>query len=123
MTNGNDIMTVKLENCRFFGRHGVMNQETVAGNEFIAGVTVEYAITEPIEDDLDRTVSYADLYDILKTEMDRPRKLLETVAQSVAEEIKLRFPNLMKIEVAITKVTPPIPGISGSATVKFSKIF
>lgn len=113
-------MTIRLEDCRFYAYHGVMPQENIAGNEFVAGVTVEYASDENIDDDIGNTVSYADLYEILRTEMGKPRKLLETVAKSIAGEIRQRFPQLSKIEVCIRKITPPIPGINGSASVTFT---
>lgn len=114
-------MKVALRDCRFYGHHGVMEQEQVAGNEFSVSLEVVYTPGETISDDIEKTISYADLYEIVKEEMEAPRKLLETVAASITDRICRRWPQVTRADVAITKITPPIPGITGSATVTFSR--
>lgn len=107
-----------LEKARFFARHGVMEQERVVGNEFEVNVMIRVAYSEAIAaDNLDATVSYADLFDIVKSEMEKPRQLLEAVAASIVTEIKACFPFVMGGEVSVRKVSPPIPGFTGSASV------
>lgn len=118
----NDIITVALENCRFFGSHGVFPQEAIAGNEFEISVEVNYQTTRDIdgEESLDTTISYADLYDIVRDEMAKPKMLLETIAKSIALRINNQFAGCEEIKVTIKKVTPPIHGISGSARVTYT---
>ncbi len=78
---------IKLDNCRFFAFHGVLPVEKTTGNEFIVSVRVEYSVKSPEEDDLTNTISYADIYEIIKEEIAGPRNLLETVARQLGEKI------------------------------------
>ena len=121
-------LTVSLENLSFFAHHGVMSQENIVGNEFIVTLHV-YLDPSRIEKDvtgdqseefLEHTVSYADLYEIVENVMKIPCQLLETVALRTAKAIKLKFPQILGGEIKICKLTPPIPGITGSASVSYS---
>ncbi len=126
-----------LDKCRFYAYHGVMPQEQIAGNEFEVSVEVNYQPVCLGGDMLESTVSYADIYEIVKQEMHRPRQLLETVAGDISDRI-LTLPGItstgdthsatssikiLRTQVSITKITPPIAGINGSATVKLTRNF
>lgn len=109
---------ISLTNLRFYAKHGVWEQENKIGNEFIVTVRIRIPADKMITDDnLDLTISYADLYEIVKEEMEKPRKLLETVAASIAERITSRWSTILSGSVTICKSTPPIAHISGSAEV------
>lgn len=122
--------TISLEGCRFFARHGVMEQETKAGNEFELSLEamVDDVIDHPavylenISDDIAKTVSYADLYEICREEMQIPRRLLESVAKRIALRSLEKFHMIDSIKVTISKITPPISGITGSASVTFKAV-
>lgn len=116
-----EIITVNLENCRFFAQHGVMRQEQVSGNEFEVNISVRYLVNGPNDDNPDSTISYADLYEIAKCEMAKPRKLLETVARAISDRIEESWHWIEDVTVEIRKITPPIPGITGSASVKINR--
>lgn len=111
---------IKLTDLHFHAHHGVLPQETKVGNEFIVSVSIAIPFNEAIlDDDLDATISYADIYDIVKEEMDKPKKLLETVAAMISIRIKQRWNEILCGEIKICKSTPPIPGISGASEVDF----
>ena len=121
-----DYITVSLDDCRFYARHGVFAQERRAGNEFVVAIRVDYVWEhqkgdEP-SDDLADTISYADLYEIVKQEMERPRQLLETVASTIADRIAEQFRTVKELRVRIRKITPPIEGINGSASVELKRL-
>lgn len=116
-------MTVRLEKCRFFARHGVMTQERTVGNEFEVTVAVDYNASIFNGDDISATISYADLYEIAKEEMMKPRNLLESVAVAVADRIEKIAEHILKIRVEIRKITPPIAGIDGSASIDYARYF
>lgn len=66
--------------------------------------------TAGIEDDLSRTVNYAELADVAANIVEGPsRDLIETVAAEVAETAMQRFEILHAIEVTIHKPKAPIP--------------
>ncbi len=118
-------ITIYLSDLHFFGRHGVLPQERVTGNDFVVNVELLTeargleAMVSRSHEDLAETISYADVYEVVKAQMETPRQLLETVAISTANELRTRFPSIVSGLVSITKVTPPIPGITGSAGVTY----
>lgn len=110
---------IVLKELRFFGRHGVLDQETLIGNEFIVDVRVRIPYSDTILDDkLDYTISYADIYTIVEEEMLKPRKLLETVAACICNRLSTTWPQILSGSISICKSTPPIPRITGSSEVR-----
>lgn len=100
---------VFLKNARFHALHGVLPQEQVVGNDYLVNLTVDYDFTAAMEtDELSGTVSYADLFEIIKEEMAIPSKLLEHVAGRIGKRIFVEFPAIQKIQLAINKVNPPM---------------
>lgn len=103
-----DRMTITVDALRFYARHGVGAQERAVGNDF--EVSVEIEIPPVYTDELTDTVSYADIVDIVKTEMAQPSKLIEHVAARIRDALLRRFPTIRSGRVRVAKLTPPIPG-------------
>ena len=66
------------------------------------------------------TLNYEELYAVIKSVMEVPTKLLETVAHSIAERTLSSFPEAIHVEVKISKFNPPIGGVCRKATVVVS---
>lgn len=113
-------ITVSLTDLRFYSHHGVFQQETDLGNEFSVDFSGQLKMnSETIEsDDLRSTISYADVYSEIDSEMKNVSKLLENVAWRIIRRIGKRWPQFSKITVKITKISPPISGFIGNASVK-----
>ncbi|WP_144793972.1 dihydroneopterin aldolase [Corynebacterium singulare] len=100
---------IELTGLECFGYHGVFEEEKKTGQPFIVDVTC-WLDTAGIEDDLNRTVNYAELADVTAHIVEGPsRDLIETVAAEVAETAMQRFEILHAIEVTIHKPKAPIP--------------
>lgn len=100
---------IELTGLECFGYHGVFEEEKKTGQPFIVDVTC-WLDTAGIEDDLNRTVNYAELADVTARIVEGPsRDLIETVAADVAETAMQRFEILHAIEVTIHKPKAPIP--------------
>ncbi|MBU5654761.1 dihydroneopterin aldolase [Corynebacterium aurimucosum] len=100
---------IELTGLECFGYHGVFEEEKKTGQPFIVDVTC-WLDTAGIEDDLSRTVNYAELADVAGDIVEGPsRDLIETVAEEVAETAMQRFEILHAIEVTIHKPKAPIP--------------
>lgn len=100
---------IELTGLECFGYHGVFEEEKKTGQPFIVDVTC-WLDTAGIEDDLNRTVNYAELADVAADIVEGPsRDLIETVAAEVAETAMQRFEILHAIEVTIHKPKAPIP--------------
>lgn len=116
MSELSSTITVEICNAHIHANHGVMQQENIVGNEFIVDVSASYPIQgATIEDFIDATVSYADIYDIVETQMAVQSDILEHVAGRIAQNILDQFPIINDIKVRIEKVAPPISGLDGSA--------
>ncbi len=100
---------VSLRELRFHARHGVSPQETVVGADFIVSLRLGYNIERAmITDDVRDTLSYADVYEVVKREMAVPSKLLEHVAGRIADALLLAFPAIISVDLSVTKVNPPM---------------
>lgn len=112
------ISKVELKELKFYAYHGVLPQETIVGNNF----TINIILTSPLEkaiqsDDLNDTINYAIVYDLIKKEMEIPSKLLEHVAGRILRSLKKHFPQLSEIELTLSKLNPPVGGDIHSASV------
>ena len=109
---------ISLNDLVFHAFHGVYEEERKLGNEFRVTLSVRIlCIPDHKLDDLNNTISYAELYEIVEKEMKTPRNLIETLALDIATNIKERYPAVLSGNITITKVHPPIEGMTGSASV------
>ncbi len=109
---------VALIDARFYAYHGYYAEEQVLGNEFTVNIEVTFEKGErTTTDELQHTVNYEQLYLIAKTEMQQPRKLLETVVETILHRVRADFPFVFSIEVGITKHNPPFGGDRANARV------
>ena len=115
------LLTIELKQLRFFAKHGLYAEERKTGNEFEVTLIISYQPISGTITDLSDTVNYVQLYDLLKTEMQKPRNLLETFAMEVTELMHSSFPEIKRIEISITKLHPPIAKFTGTIGVKYSK--
>ena len=101
--------TVFLDEVRFHAFHGVMPQERAVGADFTVWLTVGYDFIKAAEsDDLSDTISYADLYEVVRAEMDKPSQLLEHVALRIVKAVASRWPKVEKIDIRLAKDNPPM---------------
>lgn len=97
-----------LRQVRFHAYHGVLEQERRVGNDYVINVVAECDFTHAmLTDELEDTVSYADIYCVVKEEMAIPSKLLEHVAGRIGERLFNEFPSLQSLDISIMKVNPP----------------
>lgn len=109
---------VALEGLEFHAYHGVYPQERSSGNKFEVDVVVETEFANSaFHDDLNGTINYENLYSIVKEEMAKPSKLLETVGHAIASKTLETFREAKHVEVQISKFNPPIGGVCKKATV------
>ena len=114
--------SIKLTDMRFFAYHGVMEQETTVGNNYVVNIRLDADLSQACEtDNVEDTINYALLYDLVKVEMNEPSKLLEHVAMRVYKSIRSTFPQITNLEVSLSKNNPPICGEVKSAEVIISE--
>lgn len=113
---------VSLEGLEFHAYHGVYPHERESGNWFEVDIVVETDFREAaVRDELTGTVNYETLFQIVKAEMERPSKLLETVVEKIADSVLEQLPAADSVEVRLSKINPPIGGKCRKATVSVLK--
>src|SRR5690606_33593591 len=115
------VIRVDLENLRFYSYHGFYPEEQILGNEYEVTIKTSFdgnfLNEENLDDHLEKSVNYEKLYAIVQKSMNRPRKLLETVANEILNTIQAEFTLLEKIEISICKINPPFGGDKARANV------
>ena len=100
---------ITLTNLRFHALHGVMPQEQVAGNDYSVSLRIRFdAGKAMLTDDVNDTINYAEVYQIVHEEMMHPNRLIEHVAHRIADHIAQAFPTLSAIDIKLVKLNPPI---------------
>jgi dihydroneopterin aldolase len=100
---------ILLENIVFYARHGVSPQETAVGNEYIVNLKIGMDLSKAGEtDNLDDTVSYAEIYEDIKTEMAIPSRLLEHVACRIVRKLRSKYHKINTLEIKLSKRNPPM---------------
>jgi 7,8-dihydroneopterin aldolase/epimerase/oxygenase len=113
---------IALEGLDFHAFHGVYPHERESGNWFEVDIAVETDFSVAAEhDDLEATVNYETLFRIVKDEMEKPSKLLETVAGKIVDDVMKAFPSVTAVEFKISKLNPPIGGKCKRSSVSLTK--
>ena len=99
---------ITVEGIRVFGYHGHLPEEAVLGGHFIVNIWVE-ADTSEVEktDNLNQTVDYVKIIDIVKEQMATRADMIEVPAKRIVDAI-LPLNKVKKVTVELEKVLPPI---------------
>ena len=102
-------MTVEIRGLRLRAFHGLYPQERTVGNVFEVSASLTYPVAGGCEDmEITDTISYADMAEIIRYEMSRPRDLLESVALAIRSRFADRWPRAVSGSVTVAKLTPPL---------------
>ena len=113
---------IKVENIRVFANHGCLTEETKIGSDYRVDLLVKANLSASAEsDELDDTVDYVLLNNIVKDEMAIPSKLLETVAKRVLNRVFKESEMVKKATISISKINPPIGGDVEMVTIKMTE--
>ena len=101
--------TIFVNDIQLHAYHGVMPQEQLTGNDYLVRVSAQYPIDKAIAtDDVQHTLNYAMVYDIVKEEMGISSKLVEHVAGRIAQHLMKQFADISAVRVRVTKLNPPM---------------
>ncbi|MGB7605325.1 MAG: dihydroneopterin aldolase [Lutisporaceae bacterium] len=102
-----------LKNLCFYGYHGVLEEESRLGQKFIVDAVLYVDLEEACNsDNVNDTVNYAEVYEVIKYHSTIMKyKLIETLAQSIIEEIFMKHIRVQEIEITVKKPEAPVDGI------------
>src|SRR5699024_8449803 len=103
---------IKVNGIRLYAYHGVLQAERDIGQYFIVDVALYTDLSDAgFSDDVNDTINYAEVYESIETIVQGPPvNLLEHLGHKIIEKLMNDYPVVKKIEVTITKPSPPIEG-------------
>ena len=115
------IMTIQLNDVKFYGYHGLYKEEQKVGNNFIVNLSIEYIPTAQKITSIIETIDYVQVYHLVNTRMKIPTPLLETIVVDIADSIFEKFSIAQKVNIQITKEKVYIHTLNGNMSVALSK--
>lgn len=111
-SSSSPIGTVRLVNAVFYAHHGVMQEEHRIGGRYEVDVSADLNFEEAaIHDDLDRTVNYEQVYNIVRELITENNfYLIEKLAYRIARRVAEAYPMVDAVEVTVRKPNPPVGG-------------
>lgn len=104
--------TIHLQGLDFFAFHGLYPEEKKEGNRFRVDVIICLPVApDPDNEDVAKTVDYSKVYGLIKTEMEKPCALLESLTQRIINRITASFPQIHQLEVSVSKANPSLGGL------------
>lgn len=116
---------IRIEDLEVYARHGVFPEETKLGQRFMVSVTM-YTNTRNAgkNDELDFSVNYGEVSHFITAYMqEHTYKLIEAVAENLAEELLLKIPLLTGVDIELKKPWAPVGLPLKYVSVKISRFW
>ena len=116
--------TVFLERMQFYGYHGHNPEERRLGQRFEVDVSLETSTRAAgMSDELADTVNYSAVFKTCRQIVEgEPKKLIESVAESIARQLLANEPHVSAVRVNIRKPQAPLKGgVFGAAGVSIRR--
>jgi len=102
--------SINIKGLEVFAHHGVYREENVLGQKFVVDVSMQVSTREAgRSDDIRKSVNYGSVCDdIQKVMKNRNYKLIETVAEEIADMILLTYDDVRGVNVTVKKPWAPV---------------
>lgn len=100
---------IEVKGMRFHAFHGCHEGERKVGGRFEVDVCLSLNLDGFVrEDEIGSTLDYVRVMETVEAEMRVPRKLIETVAASIARVLKSEFKQVDEVSVTVRKYNAPV---------------
>lgn len=115
---------IVMKSLAFFGYHGVMEEEETLGQKFFIDIELYTDLNKAGQSDkVEDTVHYGEVYWVVKDIVENKRfKLIEALADNIAESILNDFTLVQGINVVVRKPEAPVPGIFDYVAVEIRRV-
>ena len=115
------MAVICINDMRFYAHHGCFTEERAIGTHFRVDLRFETDTHRAEEsDNIADTVSYLDVYQTVKHEMQQPSHLLEHVGRRIGEAVLAQYAAVESVAVKVYKLNPPLGGQMESVSVELS---
>ncbi|MBN1116321.1 MAG: dihydroneopterin aldolase [Bacteroidales bacterium] len=98
-----------LEGLEFYAHHGYFSEEQKIGGKYLIDIEIEADINKSvISDELKSTINYAEVYELIKQEMNISSRLIEHLAGRILRAVFINFPLVSGVKVKVSKINPPL---------------
>lgn len=102
---------IAIEGMEFYAYHGVYENEHKVGGVYVVDVYLETDFSEAAKnDDLNGTINYEAVFNICKSLMQQPVKLIEHLGYKIIEATTLISTKITFVKVRVSKIQPPLAG-------------
>ncbi|MFN0158910.1 MAG: dihydroneopterin aldolase [Bacteroidota bacterium] len=108
-----ELNRIRIHNAVFYAYHGVLSEEQNLGARFELDVDMFCDMAAAAETDaLKHTIDYAKVYSsVQRMVAEKKYRLIETVANTIAQGLLKEFSHLEKVVVRVRKPHPPLKGV------------
>lgn len=105
--------TIRMKNCAFFARHGIMDEEERLGQRFYVDAVLHVVPEGSLEQDsISQTVDYGIAFEVIeKIVTGKRRFLIEALATECAKALVERFHQIQSAEITVRKPNAPVKGV------------
>ena len=113
---------IRIQNLTVFANHGVLPEERVLGQKFLISAEL-YLDTRAagMQDDLTRTVNYAQVCSFICQQMQQTFQLIEAAAEHLAQGILREYPLVRRVDLELAKPWAPVHLPVESVSVQISR--
>ena len=116
------MAVITLHNMKFHAYHGCLDFEKKEGNTFLVSVIMELDTTLAGKtDNLEDTLNYQQVYDVVRREMEIPSNLIEHAGQRILDAVFDTFTPIKTLKVQLSKLNPPRGGSVESVKIELDK--
>ena len=110
---------IHLNGIKVYAYHGCLEEETKVGGYFQVDISLGLDLKLAGETgQINHSVDYAKVNEIVRKEMQIPSGILEGVAWRILKKLESNFPDLQHIKIIVSKLNPPVPGEMHSVSVE-----
>lgn len=101
---------ISIKDLEVFAHHGLLPEETILGQKFLVSTKLFLSTRQAgITDDIKCSIDYGNVCHLIKDIMENNTyKLIEALAEDIADHLLIDFPSVNSVEVEIKKPWAPI---------------
>ncbi|MEM6262169.1 MAG: dihydroneopterin aldolase [Bacteroidota bacterium] len=101
------MVNIAVEGVKIFAYHGVYAEEREKGTLFLVDVYMDAEVDQALySDQLEDTIDYKSVYDIVEGVLSVPVHLLEKLAGEIGHAVLERHKQVKKVRVRVSKIKP-----------------
>ncbi len=113
---------IYVEGIKIYAYHGCFKEEALVGTNFLLDVELDVDLKKSaLSDNINDTVNYQAVFQVVKNQMAIPSNLLEHVSNRIVDALFLEFPAIKKIKLKIAKLNVPLGGHVNSVAVQIKR--